>query len=201
MLSSVGIILEQFLDFFISPTLLRVVRVFRIFRVLRVIKAARGIRRLMITLLESIPALLNIAVLLFLGMVIFAILGMSSFMHVKKRDALNDMVNFETFPNSMLLLFRLMTSAGWNDILDPLMNDVRIFLQSGLCNSSFKHDCIAPNSAAEGDPGNCGSPSKAIIFFIAYIIIIFLIIINMYIAVILERFDEIFTQVLPTELH
>jgi voltage-gated cation channel len=128
MLSSVGIILEQFLDFFISPTLLRVVRVFRIFRVLRVIKAARGIRRLMITLLESIPALLNIAVLLFLGMVIFAILGMSSFMHVKKRDALNDMVNFETFPNSMLLLFRLMTSAGWNDILDPLMNDVRIYL-------------------------------------------------------------------------
>ncbi|CAG5099650.1 Oidioi.mRNA.OKI2018_I69.XSR.g16619.t1.cds [Oikopleura dioica] len=179
MLSSIGIILEQFLDFFISPTLLRVVRVFRIFRVLRVIKAARGIRRLMITLLTSIPALLNIAVLLFLGMVIFAILGMSSFMHVKKRDALNDMVNFETFPNSMLLLFRLMTSAGWNDILDPLMND---------------HDCIAPNSAAEGDPGNCGSPSKAIIFFISYIIIIFLIIINMYIAVILERFDEIFTQ-------
>ena len=124
MLSAVGLILENLLQFFVSPTLLRVVRVFRIFRVLRVIKAARGIRRLMITLMVSIPALLNIAVLLFLGMVIFSILGMSSFMNVKQRDALNNMVNFETFPNSMLLLFRLMTSAGWNDILDPLMNEV-----------------------------------------------------------------------------
>ena len=126
MLSAIGLILENLLLFFVSPTLLRVVRVFRIFRVLRVIKAARGIRRLMITLMVSIPALLNIAVLLFLGMVIFSILGMSSFMHVKQRDALNNMVNFETFPNAMLLLFRLMTSAGWNDVLDPLMNEVKI---------------------------------------------------------------------------
>ena len=38
MLSAIGLILENLLLFFVSPTLLRVVRVFRIFRVLRVIK-------------------------------------------------------------------------------------------------------------------------------------------------------------------
>merc|ERR1719361_2088296 len=167
MLSAIGLILENLLAFFVSPTLLRVVRVFRIFRVLRVIKAARGIRRLMITLMVSIPALLNIAVLLFLGMVIFSILGMSSFMHVKQRDALNNMVNFETFPNSMLLLFRLMTSAGWNDVLDPLMNE---------------HDCNQPGTMTGEDEGDCGKQALAIIFFIAYIVVVFLIIINMYIA-------------------
>lgn len=58
-----------------SPTLLRVVRVFRVFRVLRVVRAARGIRRLILTLVISIPALFNIAVLLSVFLVIFAILG------------------------------------------------------------------------------------------------------------------------------
>ena len=45
------------------------------------------------------------------------------------------------------------------------------------------------------DVGDCGNATLAIIFFIAYIVVVFLIIINMYIAVILENFDEIFQQV------
>lgn len=68
-------VLEELLTFLVSPTLLRVVRVFRVFRVLRVIRAARGIRRLIVTLMISLPALFNIAVLLGVFMVIFAILG------------------------------------------------------------------------------------------------------------------------------
>ena len=46
------------------------------------------------------------------------------------------------------------------------------------------------------DEGDCGKQALAIIFFIAYIVVVFLIIINMYIAVILENFDEIFQQVI-----
>jgi hypothetical protein len=45
------------------------------------------------------------------------------------------------------------------------------------------------------DLGDCGKSATAIVFFIAYIVVVFLIIINMYIAVILENFDEIFQQV------
>ena len=49
------------------------------------------------------------------------------------------------------------------------------------------------------DPGDCGNSPLAIVFFIAYIVVVFLIIINMYIAVILENFDEIFQQVKSTK--
>ena len=59
----------------VSPTVLRVVRVFRVFRVLRLVRAARGIRRLVLTLKISFSALFDIAVLLGLFLVIFAILG------------------------------------------------------------------------------------------------------------------------------
>ena len=47
----------------------------------------------------------------------------------------------------------------------------------------------------EDDVGDCGKKGLAIFFFIVYILVVFLIIINMYIAVILENFDEIFQQV------
>ncbi len=123
-------------DFFITPTLLRVVRVFRIGRVLRLIKAAKGIRKLLFALVISLPALFNIAMLLTLIMFIYAIFGMTLFGHVKERDALDDITNFRTFFSSMVLLFRLTTSAGWNDILYPLMdtdgcNNTHAFMPNG----------------------------------------------------------------------
>uniref|UniRef100_H2ZHJ6 Sodium channel protein n=1 Tax=Ciona savignyi TaxID=51511 RepID=H2ZHJ6_CIOSA len=171
-----GFILENLVALIVSPTLLRVVRVFRVFRVLRVVRAARGIRRLILTLMISIPALFNIAVLLSVFIVIFAILGMTMFMNVKLNGALNDQVNFQTFGNSLMVLFRLVTSAGWNDVMDPLMNT---------------RDCEVSSHLA---PGNCGDPVAAVIYFVAFICIVFLVIVNMYIAIILENFDEIFKQ-------
>ena len=38
--------------------------------------------------------------------------------------------------------------------------------------------------------GNCGNPLIAVMFFVSFIIINFMIIINMYIAVILENYNE-----------
>uniref|UniRef100_H2ZHJ0 Sodium channel protein n=1 Tax=Ciona savignyi TaxID=51511 RepID=H2ZHJ0_CIOSA len=176
LVSIIGFILENLVALIVSPTLLRVVRVFRVFRVLRVVRAARGIRRLILTLMISIPALFNIAVLLSVFIVIFAILGMTMFMNVKLNGALNDQVNFQTFGNSLMVLFRLVTSAGWNDVMDPLMNT---------------RDCEVSSHLA---PGNCGDPVAAVIYFVAFICIVFLVIVNMYIAIILENFDEIFKQ-------
>ena len=104
-----------------SPGLLRVVRVFRLGRLLRFFEGAKGVRRLLFTLVKSLPGLVNIAMLLGLIIFIYAIIGMSSFGYVKKSNGITDVVNFETFGNSMLLLFRVGTAAGWNTILDPLM--------------------------------------------------------------------------------
>ena len=104
----------------INPSMLRTLRLFRIVRILRVLEFAKGIRKLLMAFAMSIPALFNVALLVFLVMFIYASVGMSSFGYVKHQTAITDNMNFETFPNGLLLLFRLSTSAGWNDVLEDL---------------------------------------------------------------------------------
>ena len=67
----------------------------------------KGIRTLLFALMMSLPALLNIGMLLLLVMFMYAILGMSQFAYVQKVGGIDDMLNFETFPNSFLLLFQV----------------------------------------------------------------------------------------------
>ena len=119
-----GIVLSDLIEkYFVSPTLLRVVRVAKIGRVLRLVKGARGIRTLLFALAMSMPALFNICLLLFLVMFIFAIFGMSFFMNVKHTAGLDNVFNFETFGKSMILLFQMSTSAGWDGVLNAIINE------------------------------------------------------------------------------
>ena len=71
----------------------------------------------------SMPALFNICLLLFLVMFIFAIFGMSFFMTVKLRGTLDEVYNFQTFGQSMILLFQMSTSAGWDGVLNGIMDE------------------------------------------------------------------------------
>ncbi|XP_054976265.1 sodium channel protein type 9 subunit alpha [Sorex araneus] len=177
-LSIVGMFLADIIEkYFVSPTLFRVIRLARIGRILRLIKGAKGIRTLLFALMMSLPALFNIGLLLFLVMFIYAIFGMSNFAYVKKEAGINDMFNFETFGNSMICLFQITTSAGWDGLLAPILNSA-----PPDCDPKKYH----PGSSVEGD---CGNPSVGIFYFVSYIIISFLVVVNMYIAVILENFS------------
>ncbi|XP_031365064.1 sodium channel protein para isoform X17 [Apis dorsata] len=174
-LSILGLVLSDIIEkYFVSPTLLRVVRVAKVGRVLRLVKGAKGIRTLLFALAMSLPALFNICLLLFLVMFIFAIFGMSFFMHVKDKSGLDDVYNFKTFGQSMILLFQMSTSAGWDGVLDGIINE---------------EDCQEPNNEI-GYPGNCGSSTIGIAYLLSYLVISFLIVINMYIAVILENYSQ-----------
>ncbi|XP_061731148.1 sodium channel, voltage gated, type VIII, alpha subunit b isoform X5 [Nerophis ophidion] len=176
-LSIVGMFLADLIEkYFVSPTLFRVIRLARIGRILRLIKGAKGIRTLLFALMMSLPALFNIGLLLFLVMFIFSIFGMSNFGYVKHGAGIDDMYNFETFGNSMIILFMITTSAGWDGLLLPILN--------------YPPDCDALfEQAGTPSTGNCGNPSVGIFFFVMYIIISFLIVVNMYIAIILENFS------------
>jgi hypothetical protein len=100
-------------DLTFSPTILRVVRVVKVGRVLRLVKGAHGIRTLLFALIASLPALLNIGLLLFLVIYIYGILGMNLFMYLKHDGVINELFNFENIYKSMITLFPLSTSAGW----------------------------------------------------------------------------------------
>lgn len=160
-----------------SPTLFRVIRLARIGRVLRLIKGAKGIRTLLFALMMSLPALFNIGLLLFLVMFIFSIFGMSNFAYVKKAAGIDDMFNFETFGNSIICLFMITTSAGWDGLLSPILD-------------TTPPDCD-PDIENPGTDvrGNCGNAGVGIVFFCSYIVMSFLVVVNMYIAIILENFN------------
>uniref|UniRef100_A0A6I8S535 Sodium channel protein n=1 Tax=Xenopus tropicalis TaxID=8364 RepID=A0A6I8S535_XENTR len=87
------------------------------------------------------------------------------------------MMSLPALFNIGLLLFLITTSAGWDGLLAPILN-------SGApdCDPQMEH----PGSSVKGD---CGNPSVGIFFFVSYIIISFLVVVNMYIAVILENFS------------
>ncbi|KAK3600469.1 hypothetical protein CHS0354_013028 [Potamilus streckersoni] len=188
LLSIMGIILDDLLsNAIVSPTILRVVRIFRIGRILRLIRAAKGIRKLLFALIISLPALINVGALLALVMYIYSIIAMSSFGDLKITGTMDiDIVNFRTFPNSFLLLFRLSTSAGWNDILGPML------ITPPECNNT--HYQRTDGVWEEQDNGECGTPWLAVLFMVSYVIIIFLVVINMYIAIILENFNQAHEQ-------
>ncbi|ESO85582.1 hypothetical protein LOTGIDRAFT_107523 [Lottia gigantea] len=152
-------------NFFVSPTLLRVIRVFRVGRVLRLVKSAKGIRTLLFSLAVSLPALFNIGLLLMLVLFIYGIMGMNFFMRAPQLYGMDDAFNFDTFLSSLILLFQMCTSAGWDGVLKSLIS---------VCN-----------------PGEtCFEYTKASLYLVSYLIMSFLVVVNMYIAVILENFSQ-----------
>lgn len=143
---------------------------------LRYVECAKEIRKLLFTIVKSAPALFNIGSLLFLITFIYAIVGMNLFGYVKHNAFINPAVNFETFLSSFCVLFRISTAAGWNGVL------LGCAVEEPLCDP--KH--VPGGSIAKG---NCGHKVIASLFFSSYIFINCLIIVNMYIAVILDQFN------------
>ncbi|KAI8484970.1 hypothetical protein Bbelb_373770 [Branchiostoma belcheri] len=71
--------------------------------------------------------------------------------------------------------------AGWNGILDPLIND-------GPPNCDPSADTPSSN-------GDCGNSGVAIFYMVVYLMVSFLIVINMYIAIILDNFSQVRQEV------
>ncbi|XP_040894508.1 sodium channel protein type 4 subunit alpha B-like isoform X2 [Toxotes jaculatrix] len=162
--------------YFFPQSLLPILRLGRISRIIHLFRWAQRIQTLLAAFMMSLPALFNICLLLFLLMFTFSSFGMFSFAHVKKEAMINDTFNFETFVNSMICLFTIITTAGWDGLLFPILNT------PPDCDPDFE----TPGSAVRG---NCGSPTVGIVFFTSYIILSMLLVVHLFIAVILETFS------------
>ena len=128
-------------------------------------KGAKGIRTLLFALAVSMPALFNIGLLLFLIMFIYSIFGMSFFAYVRKSAGITDLFNFETFPNSMIVLFQMCTNAGWSVVYQGLTND-----QPPDCDPTIK---------LPSHRGDCGNMAIAIPFLVSYLIISSLVVVRL----------------------
>ena len=72
-----------------------------------VILLTQKIRTLLFALMMSLPALFNIGLLLFLVIFIYAIIGMSNFQQIENVAGYDDVLNFKTIWNSLLVLFQV----------------------------------------------------------------------------------------------
>jgi hypothetical protein len=158
----------------VSPTFMRMMRFFRIARLLKLIRVNPGIKRLLATVVVSAPSLANVGVLLLLILYIYAILGVEFFHQVAHGEFLTEDANFSGFGFAMLTLFRCITGESYNGI----MHDVSITEQGS-----------APGRCYDKD-GNCGNPAIAIPYFLSFVVIGSFVMLNVFVAVILDAFAE-----------
>ena len=148
--------------------LVRLARAARVLRTLRMIKASRSIQSLLMTLLYSVPALLNILFLFCILVFVYAVLGMELFSGVVWGDYLNTEANFCSFGTAALTMFRCATGEDWNGI----MHDAMVTEERGTCDAASD---------------NCGT-WVAIPFFVSYTVLSSMVILKMLIALIIENY-------------
>eukprot|EP00468_Gymnochlora_sp_CCMP2014_P014087 CAMPEP_0167767870 /NCGR_PEP_ID=MMETSP0110_2-20121227/16314_1 /TAXON_ID=629695 /ORGANISM="Gymnochlora sp., Strain CCMP2014" /LENGTH=1017 /DNA_ID=CAMNT_0007656405 /DNA_START=453 /DNA_END=3505 /DNA_ORIENTATION=+ len=153
-----------------STTVANTVRLLRVLRAFRFVRWFSTLQELFDTLLVSLPAAWNVLSLMLVVFFIFAIIGMYLFGQVARTPrGLTDYANFEDFPTSVLVLFRLSTGDMWELVM------------YGTTINESNSDCT--NSA-----GNCGF-DWAPLYFVLFMIFAGLVLINLFVAIVLENFS------------
>uniref|UniRef100_A0A7S3R2M3 Ion transport domain-containing protein n=1 Tax=Dunaliella tertiolecta TaxID=3047 RepID=A0A7S3R2M3_DUNTE len=125
-LSILNVLFEQLADDEAgsSTRFLPVLRTLRVARVFRLVKSAKGMRKLLNTLYWSIPATLNVALVLSMFIYLWIIVGMNLFGNLRLRDTeagINRHANFAHFPAAMLTMLRILSSEEWNYVMEDAM--------------------------------------------------------------------------------
>lgn len=148
------------------------VAVFRLARVLRVFRIVRTIPKLQLlvnVLLKSIPSIGHVGLLLAVIFYIYGVMGVFLF-------RVNDPLHFGTLEMSLVSLFRVVTLEDWTDLM---------YINFFGCNHP-----IWGYSAEEG----CISPSASgwvsMLYFISFVIVGTMVVLNLFIGVIMNSMEE-----------
>ncbi|XP_058488624.1 calcium channel, voltage-dependent, L type, alpha 1D subunit, a isoform X13 [Solea solea] len=150
-------------------------RLFRVMRLVKLLSRGEGIRTLLWTFIKSFQALPYVALLIAMLFFIYAVIGMQMFGKIAMVDGthINRNNNFQTFPQAVLLLFRCATGEAWQEIMLACM-------PGKLCDPESDYQ--------PGEEMTCGS-GFAIIYFITFYMLCAFLIINLFVAVIMDNFD------------
>ncbi|KAE8749637.1 hypothetical protein FOCC_FOCC003624 [Frankliniella occidentalis] len=162
-----------------STTNIISINFFRLFRVMRLVKLlsrGEGIRTLLWTFIKSFQALPYVALLIVMLFFIYAVIGMQVFgkIALSSDTSITRNNNFQTFPQAVLVLFRSATGEAWQDIMmdcSARPNEVKCDIESD-----------------SDTPLNCGS-DLAFPYFISFYVLCSFLIINLFVAVIMDNFD------------
>ncbi|XP_011051196.1 PREDICTED: muscle calcium channel subunit alpha-1 isoform X3 [Acromyrmex echinatior] len=150
-------------------------RLFRVMRLVKLLSRGEGIRTLLWTFIKSFQALPYVALLIIMLFFIYAVIGMQVFGKIAIDDdtAINRNNNFQSFPQAVLVLFRSATGEAWQEIMMD-------------CSSQASVKC--DSNSDELDKDSCGS-DIAFPYFISFYVLCSFLIINLFVAVIMDNFD------------
>ncbi|KTF99910.1 hypothetical protein cypCar_00006861 [Cyprinus carpio] len=150
-------------------------RLFRVMRLVKLLSRGEGIRTLLWTFIKSFQALPYVALLIAMLFFIYGVIGMQVFGKIAMVDgtSINRNNNFQTFPQAVLLLFRCATGEAWQQIMLAC-------LPGKQCDSESDYN--------PGEEKTCGS-NFAILYFISFYMLCAFLIINLFVAVIMDNFD------------
>nr|XP_033321554.1 muscle calcium channel subunit alpha-1 isoform X2 [Megalopta genalis] len=152
-------------------------RLFRVMRLVKLLSRGEGIRTLLWTFIKSFQALPYVALLIIMLFFIYAVIGMQVFGKIAIDDetSINRNNNFQSFPQAVLVLFRSATGEAWQEIMMD-------------CSAQPGKVKCDPNSDEAGNLSGCGS-DIAIPYFISFYVLCSFLIINLFVAVIMDNFD------------
>ncbi|XP_065647840.1 voltage-dependent N-type calcium channel subunit alpha-1B isoform X3 [Hydra vulgaris] len=156
---------------FLDPSMFRL---FRAARVMKLLRKGTNIRIMLWTFLQSFKALPYVTGLILLMSYVYAVIGMQLFGNIAlDGNVFHDKNNFRNVYRALLLLFRCSTGDNWSAIMYA-------------CYASAKCDDIytlkTKNIA-------CGHTGLAILYFTSYIFFCMFLLLNLFVAVIMDNFE------------
>jgi len=149
---------------------LPVLRLARILRVLRLVTVVPKLQLIVGTLLKSIPSMFYVCILLFLLFYMYGAMGV--FLYGD-----NDPIHFCNLQTALLSLFRVTTLEDWTDVMYINMY--------GSDNYGY-----TPEDLARWTPVPTASPLGAAFFFVSFVLIGTMVVLNLVIGVIMNSMDE-----------
>ena len=154
----------------INSTFLPVLRLARILRVLKLVTTLPKLQVLVGCLLKSLPSMFYVSMLL--GLLFYIYGTMAVFLYSE-----NDPIHFRNLQTSILSLFRVVTLEDWTDVMYINMY--------GSENYGY-----SDQDMERWNPTSSSSPTGAAFFFVSFVLIGTLIVLNLVIGVIMSSMDE-----------
>ena len=154
----------------IEAAFLPVLRLARILRVLRLITIVPKLQLIVGTLLKSVPSMFYVCVLLFLLFYVYGAMGV--FLYGE-----NDPIHFRNLQTALLSLFRVTTLEDWTDVMYINMY--------GADNYGY-----SPSDFDNWKPMPSASPLGAAFYFVSFVLIGTMVVLNLVIGVIMNSMEE-----------
>jgi voltage-gated sodium channel len=148
-----------------------IARLARVLRALRLVTAVPKLQIIVNSLLKGLPSMGYVGLLLLLLFYVYAVLGVFLF-------RANDPLHFADLQTALITMFRVVTLEDWTDILYIAMYGSAAYVGYDEMN----HTGLAAVSAAQ--------PLKAVLFFVSFVLLGTVVILNLVIGVIISSMQE-----------